>query len=350
MSICIPTLNRGRFIGETLDNILPQLTDDVEVVIVDGGSTDDTQEVVALRASRCPDLRYIRRDATGGAPSNEGFDRDCDFAVEQARGVYCWLFTDDDLFAPGAVARILQELRTATPDLLIVDAEVRDVYLTEVFESRRLPFEGVRDYDLGDADSFMADVGNSLTFVGVVIVRRAVWLARDRRSFYGSGFIHVGVLLQSPMHAIRVVGEPLVLIRMGNAAWSKRAFDIWMVQWPRLIWSFGGYSDEAKARVAAREPWRERAQLLQYRAYGSFTRGKLADLPLARLPMPRRLQLKLISWIPQKVAHVAMMAYLVARDRRATSLSYNLLVASPNSNSISRALGRRVGLNPRRST
>lgn len=350
MSICIPTLNRARFIGETLDSIIPQMTDDVEVVIVDGGSTDDTQEVVALRAARCSGLRYIRREKTSGAPSNEGFDRDCDFAVEQASGVYCWLFTDDDLFAPEAMARVLRELRTDALDLLIVDAEVRDLRLTTTFERRRLPFEGVRDYDRSKADLFMTDVGNSLTFVGVVIIRRAVWLARDRRFFFGSGFVHVGVILQSPMRVIRVLGEPLVLIRMGNAAWSKRAFDIWMVQWPRLIWSFGGYSNEAKARVAAREPWRERAQLLQYRAYGSFTRGKLDDLPLTQVPLSRRIQLKLISLLPQKVAHVAMMAYLVARDRRATSVGYNLLVASPNSNVISRALGRRVGLDPRRLT
>ena len=46
LSICIATYNRANFIGETLDSIILQLTEDVEVVIVDGASTDNTREVV----------------------------------------------------------------------------------------------------------------------------------------------------------------------------------------------------------------------------------------------------------------------------------------------------------------
>ena len=36
LSICIATYNRARFIGETLDSIIPQVTPAVEIVIVDG--------------------------------------------------------------------------------------------------------------------------------------------------------------------------------------------------------------------------------------------------------------------------------------------------------------------------
>ena len=46
VSICIPTLNRGDFISETLDSITSQITNDIEIIILDGGSTDNTKEVV----------------------------------------------------------------------------------------------------------------------------------------------------------------------------------------------------------------------------------------------------------------------------------------------------------------
>lgn len=91
LSFCIPTLNRGAFIGETLESIVSQATDEVEIVIVDGGSRDNTQEVVCQYQQRFPRLRYVRDDgqktgSSGSAPSANGFDRDCNRAVELAQG------------------------------------------------------------------------------------------------------------------------------------------------------------------------------------------------------------------------------------------------------------------------
>ncbi len=38
LTICIPTLNRGSFIGATLESIVSQATDEVEILVMDGGS------------------------------------------------------------------------------------------------------------------------------------------------------------------------------------------------------------------------------------------------------------------------------------------------------------------------
>ena len=46
LSFCIPTYNFADFIGETLESIIIQATDEVAVIIVDGGSTDNTREIV----------------------------------------------------------------------------------------------------------------------------------------------------------------------------------------------------------------------------------------------------------------------------------------------------------------
>src|SRR5580658_6364649 len=70
LSICIPTYNFGAFIGETLESIAAQLQDGVEVVVLDGGSTDETAEVVGAFAQRHPQIRYHRQ------PERGGIDRD----------------------------------------------------------------------------------------------------------------------------------------------------------------------------------------------------------------------------------------------------------------------------------
>ena len=338
LSICIATFKRAAYIGETLASIVPQLTDETEIVILDGASPDNTAEVVGRFAADHPQIRYVR------AATNSGIDADFDRAVGLATGEHCWLFSDDDVLAPDAVATVLGELADGDPDVLIVDAEVRDVSLDHVFEPARLKITGRRDYRPADRDAFMADAGNTLSFIGCVVIRRSAWLARDRSRYYGSLFVHVGVIFQEPpLPLARVLGKPLVRIRMGNAMWSGRAFDIWMFRWPKLVWGFAGYSDGAKASVVARQPWRGLRDVLTYRAYGSFTRteyqAQLADFQSGR----QRLPLRLILAMPGGLAHVLVMLKSALSRNRNSSVVYNLLIASRHSNPISRGIGRLIG-------
>lgn len=270
LSICIPTLNRAAFIGETLDSIISQLEPGVEVVIVDGGSADQTEGVVASYLERCPQIRYVRRGKDAKA-SNAGFDRDCSFAVQLARGSHCWLMTDDDVLNPGAVARVLAAVR-ADHDLVIVSCEVRDLMLREQLLRVRPGLPQDRVFVSSEWDDFFRTVIAHVTFVGAVVVRRSIWLERQPEDFFGSGFVHVGVLFRKPIEGTSIVlADPLVVIRNGNGQWSARAFEIFMFRWPGLIWSFMGVSDSAKRVATPREPWRMLSVLLLQRAYGRFS-------------------------------------------------------------------------------
>lgn len=344
LSICIPTLNRARFIGETLDSIVDQLTPDVEIVIVDGGSSDGTGDIVKGYADRFGQIRYFNTGTGGVVVPNAGFDRDCDFSVEQAQGEHCWLFSDDDLFVPGAIEEVLRSLDDGDPDLLIVDAQVRDLSMTRTFEPSRLKITERTDYRADDRDAFLAAAGNSLTFLGVVIIRRSCWMARDRQAYYGSLFMHVGVIFQSPpIPLARILPRSLVIIRMGNAMWTDRSFEIWMVKWPALIWGFAGYSDQAKASVVAKEPWRPWEQMLVYRAYGSFRREQFRRFLSGPIGGRARLQAWAVLAIPGVIAHVLETAIQGISRSRGGSIAYNLLIASRNSNPLSRAIGRIAG-------
>lgn len=270
LSICIPTLNRAGFIGETLDSIVTQLEPSVEVVIVDGGSTDGSDRIVESYVARFPQMRYLRK-GEGAKASNAGFDRDCSHAVELASGTHCWLMTDDDVLKPGAIARVLQAAR-AGHDLAIVSCEVRDLQLQEQLLRARPDIAGDRVFNPAAWDSFFRLVIAHVTFVGAVVVRRSLWLERNPEDYFGTGFVHVGVLFRRPITGTAIViAEPLVVIRNGNGQWSARAFDIFMRRWPQLIWSFEGLSDRAKRVATPREPWRMLSVLLLQRAYGRYS-------------------------------------------------------------------------------
>jgi len=288
LSICIATVNRGHLIGETLDCILSQATDEVEVVIVDGGSTDNTPEMVGCFKRNDGRLRYFRQD------TNLGVDRDFNRAVELARGEYCWLMSDDDILKPGAVQRVLEEIRHGF-GLIVVNAEVRNVDFSKLLVERRLPFLEDRVYPPGDPGRLFLEVADFLSFIGCVVIRRDLWVAREKEPYFGSLFIHVGIIFQAPLpfHAL-AIAEPLVTIRFGNQMWTPRSFEIWMFKWPGLLWSFEHIPEEIKVRCLPRDPWRRPEVLLLYRAKGAYT---IAEYRKWIAPRSRSRLEKLSAWI-----------------------------------------------------
>lgn len=265
LSFCITTRNRAAFIGTTLESLISQATDEVEIVVLDAASTDGTPETVEKFTRRFPRLRYVRQD------TNQGVDRDYDRTVELARGKYCWMMSDDDILTPGAVAEVLGHCRKGY-DLIVVNAEDRDADLCEIIGARRLPFLEDKEYKPSKANRLFADVSNHLSFIPSVIIWRDLWLSRDRKPYFGSLFVHVGVIFQDrlPGDAL-VVARPLIAVRNANVSWASRSFEIWMFKWPSLIWSFPSFPDEVKASVCPREPWRGWKALLTHRAMGSYS-------------------------------------------------------------------------------
>lgn len=331
LSICIATFNRARFIAETLDSIAPQLNDAVEVVIVDGASSDDTQAVVTAFLGDHPDQgwRYVREI------TNSGVDADYDKAVIHATGRYCWLMTDDDLLRPDAVQHLIDALANE-PDVVVVNSCFKSPDLLETLDSPRLKAFANRTYR-GDAiNAFLEETIFYVTYIGACVFRRDFWLARDRQRYFGTGFAHIGVLCQAPLPiAANLIAIPLIDYRHGNALWRPQAFDIWMVGWPRLVTSFTAIS--AKARAAANDPSPLRGfQLLSYHlAVGSnLDRATLDrfvfDANLGYLtPLARAL-----AALPRAAVNTLLCLYASLFMRQKLVVFYDLLT-SPNAGTLS---------------
>jgi abequosyltransferase len=333
LSICIATYNRGNFIGETLDSILSQMQPGVELVVVDGASPDDTPEVMAKYLLRYPEIRYFREQ------ENSGIDRDYDKAVGYAKGEFCWLMSDDDLLQTGAIDRVYSELNEVV-ELVVVNAEVRNADLSKVLVEQQLDIASDRIYAKNESAEFFAECMNYLSFIGCVVIRRETWLARDRTKYFGSLFVHVGVIFQSPpVENVSVISAPLIVIRYGNALWTARGFEIWSFMWPGLVWSFSSFSDGTKRRVCHSEPWKKAKTLFYYRAIGAYSAHEFTKFMVARTRGVNRLMARAISSFPAAVANGIAVLYFVVFNRSARMEQYDLL-RSRHATWVSRFLGR----------
>lgn len=333
LSICIATFKRGQFIGETLDSILAQMELGIEVVVVDGASPDNTPEVMARYIAAHPEIRYFRESV------NSGVDADFDKAVGYAKGEFCWLMTDDDLLRPGAVAAVLAALG-GEEDLVIVNAEVRGVDLSELYEKQRLAFDADKVYRAADREAFFAETAAYLSFIGCVVIRRTCWMTRERSAYYGSLFIHVGVIFQSPpISNVKVIAEPQIIIRYGNAMWTSRSFEIWMFKWPKLVWSFPGFSEEAKRKICRREPWRSAKALFNNRALGAYSSVEFKKIWQSDVGKLEKMVAYLLSVFPASLANLVMVTYFSLLATPARMALHDLLF-SRNAGMLSRMSAR----------
>ncbi len=105
LSICIPIYNCAEYIRQSLDSIMPQTREDVEVIVYDGGSTDETPALMGEYKKEWENLHYHRGDTRGG------IDADMVTCVGFARSQYCWLFSGDDVMRPKAIERALEWIK-----------------------------------------------------------------------------------------------------------------------------------------------------------------------------------------------------------------------------------------------
>src|SRR5690606_1544911 len=106
VSIVIPTYNRAHFVGETLNSVLAQTHQNWECIIVDDGSTDNTEDVIKKFLEKDKRFQFYKRpdDRVKGpnACRNYGF--------EKTKGDYINFFDDDDLMVTNRVELQLKNL------------------------------------------------------------------------------------------------------------------------------------------------------------------------------------------------------------------------------------------------
>ena len=101
VSVVICTYNGERYLEQTVESVLTQTHGNLEILIVDDGSTDGTPALVAALAANHPRIRPFFR-------TNHGLPAARNFAFENAKGDWIAIIDQDDLCYPARLSRQLQ--------------------------------------------------------------------------------------------------------------------------------------------------------------------------------------------------------------------------------------------------
>lgn len=113
-SVVIPCYNYAHTVGRAIESVLAQDGDDFEIIVVNDGSTDDSEPVIKYYSSRHPNLvRYEYQDNGGlAATRNRG--------IQLSKGRYLIFLDADDEMVDGALSRVRDHLdEEGDVDLLI---------------------------------------------------------------------------------------------------------------------------------------------------------------------------------------------------------------------------------------
>lgn len=167
VSVVIPCRNFGRFLGDAIESVLAQTHDEIELVVVDYGSTDGSPDVVA----RYPQARCVRRPNLGVSVARNA-------GLETSSGPFVVFLDADDRLVPDAVATSLACLRE--------DHDSAFAYGHQRFVDAAgpLPDRGPQTCLQGDLYGYMLRMNSPLRAPGAMLYRRG---AVERIGGFGRG-------------------------------------------------------------------------------------------------------------------------------------------------------------------
>lgn len=112
VSVIIPAYNAEKYLAECLESVGSQTERNLEIIVVDDGSTDGTAAIVAGFAEADPRLRLIRQPNGGPGPARNT-------AIAAARGRYLAFVDADDLLLPHALEHMLAAARRHDAPMVI---------------------------------------------------------------------------------------------------------------------------------------------------------------------------------------------------------------------------------------
>lgn len=181
LSICIPTYNQPKSVERLLGDLYPQITPDVEILIRDDSTNDETEAIVRRYGEKTA-IRYIRG-------KKEGLDKTIIFLTKEARGEYVW-WLGDDTIEKGAVEAVIKCV-TKNPDIDFVCLNNRE----KTNNTPALQLGGDRFFR--DANEVLEEVVDLLGFISITIFKRARALSGipSAEKHIGSAFVNLYLIL-----------------------------------------------------------------------------------------------------------------------------------------------------------
>ena len=105
VSICIPVYNGGKYIAETLQSLIAQTYSNIEIIVSDNASTDNTGDIVRSFCAQDARIKYYRND------SNIGYCSNIQKVVNTALSDTIAIYHADDIYEPQIIEQEFSVLK-----------------------------------------------------------------------------------------------------------------------------------------------------------------------------------------------------------------------------------------------
>ena len=237
LSICISTYNRSAWVDISLKNLsrlLPNYNPDIEIVICDNASTDDTSDIVQPFLSR-KDFSYYSN------PVNVGIIGNLRITANHAAGKYIWILEDDNLIRIGCIEKIIKIIRD-NPDLALIylnyaytrEKDASLVVNFEEFMDEAIPIsEPSKDFK-GKVKEISTNSENFFTAIYCLVFRRDHAIKAYSQDTSGRPLPTMLTCIPTTYYVLNYImdepgywlGDPQIIVNM-NVSWMKYA-TIWI--------------------------------------------------------------------------------------------------------------------------
>jgi glycosyltransferase involved in cell wall biosynthesis len=181
LSICILSYNQVSEVDRLLTSLTSQITNDVEIIIRDDSTNNDT-ELLVEKFSKVIPIRYYRG-------KKEGIDKTVIFLTKEARGRFVWWMGDDEVVA-GGVSKVLEVIKREH-DVTFIWANYRLVNGT------KLAIDLLADCFFESRDQLLEKGGTALGFVSATVFKRELSIPGVdlAKNYIGSAFVNLYLVL-----------------------------------------------------------------------------------------------------------------------------------------------------------
>ena len=201
LSVCIPTYDRGNYIGETIESIIRQVDKKkpVQIVISDNASEDNTKQIVEKYQKEYAHIKYFCFS------ENQGADRNYLQSISLADGEYCLICGSDDAFKENAINAFYYDIDKIKADIYLYDRDECDINMN--FLRERKWFEEKLSVNISSDDNPKSvslidyfdkskSLGCVFSYITSIVFRKEQWdNYASCKYFLNSAYSHAYILL-----------------------------------------------------------------------------------------------------------------------------------------------------------
>lgn len=161
VSVIVPVYNMGNSIKNTINSILEQDYKNIEIILVDDGSKDDSYKVCKEIASQNNRVKCIYTENQGSGPARN-------VGIKASKGKYLYFPDADDFLEPQAISVLVSAMNNGTYDLVVFGYQCLSHHGTLIFEKTYTTFSNT-------GESVRADYKNYFDMLNSFSIQGASW-------------------------------------------------------------------------------------------------------------------------------------------------------------------------------